>query len=221
MEKVWSGKIGRYDILTVLGRGKMGEVILARDESLARRVAIRKPAPGGSAPFRFEPQAAALRHPNIPTVYEIGVHQGEPFIVMEYVEGETLKHIIESKRDLDLISRLRIIEQVCSALAYAHEKGVFHLHLKASSIIVQPDGTAKLTDFGFAVPQNDDPDSADRMDGRRDIRSAGVALFQLLTGEDPLAAGDIPDACQDHSRLGTRLHDHSPALDQIVAKSLA
>src|ERR1700757_2192753 len=143
MEKVSLGKIGRYDVIRVLGRGGMGEVLLAQDETLSRYVAIKRPLKSamaeGLARFQVEAKAATLRHPNIPAVYEMGVHDDLPFIAMEYVEGENLEHLIESKRDIDLITRLKIIEQVCSALGYAHENGIIHRDIKPANIIVQPD----------------------------------------------------------------------------------
>jgi serine/threonine protein kinase len=243
MEKVSSANIGRYEIIRVLGRGRKGEVILAQDKNLGRRVAIRRAAhageTGGLARFRFEAKAATLRHPNIPIVYEIGVHQDHPFIAMEYVEGETLAQVIESKRELDLISRLRIIEQVCSALGYAHEKGVIHLDVRPANIIVQPDGAAKLIDFGMAAPANHDPDfgpaDADRdagslltspgkprrVDGREDIFSAGVTLFKLLTGENPSTVGDAAGAFLPLDEAHAHLDNYPPALEEIVARSLA
>src|SRR5215472_12661443 len=103
MEDVSLKKIGRYEIIKVLHRGVMGEVILAQDENLGRRVIIKRPFPSaltqGIARFRVEAQAASLRHPNIPAVYEMGAHEGLPFIAMEYVQGETLESILGSGRE--------------------------------------------------------------------------------------------------------------------------
>src|SRR5579862_138042 len=251
MEKVSSGKIGRYDIIKVLGRGGMGEVILAQDENLGRRVAIKRPFKSavaeGLARFQVEAKAATLRHPNIPAVYEMGVHDDLPFIAMEYVEGETLEKLIESKRDVDLITRLRIIEQVCSALGYAHDNGIIHRDIKPANIIVQPDGTAKIIDFGIAKLADDDPNSGltkasqligslhyiaperfyggSKADGRVDIFSAGVTLFKLLTGKEPFTGGEATASFkimnEAHTGLAQYLHDYPPALDEIVEKSLA
>ena len=155
-----TGKIGRYTILRVLGRGGMGEVLLAQDEDLGRRVAIKRPFKSameeGLARFQVEAKAAVLKHPNIPAVYEMGVQDGLPFIAMEFVEGEPLDKIIFSKRPLDLISKLSIIEQVCLALGHAHEKGIIHRDIKPANVIVQPDGVSKIIDFGIAKVQNVD-----------------------------------------------------------------
>src|SRR5580658_9070790 len=118
MENVSAGKIGKYEIIKVLGRGGMGEVILAEDVDLGRRVAIKRPFKSaledGLARFQVEAKAATLRHPNIPAIYEMGVADGLPFIAMEFVEGEPLDRIIDSGKQLDLITKLSIIEQVCS-----------------------------------------------------------------------------------------------------------
>jgi predicted Ser/Thr protein kinase len=250
MEQVSSGKIGQYDIIKVLGRGGMGEVLLARDENLGRRVAIKRPFKSvvaeGLARFQLEAKAATLRHPNIPAVYEMGVHDDLPFIVMEFVEGESLEKVIDSKRDLDLITKLRIIEQVCSALGYAHENGVIHRDIKPANIIVQPDGVAKIIDFGIAKVQDKDSDAGltkasqligslhyiapERfgggvIDGRVDIFSAGVTLFKLLTGTEPFVGGEATASFkimnEAHSPLSAYMHDYPSALDEIVTKALA
>ncbi len=250
MDKVSSGKIGRYEIIKVLGRGGMGEVILAQDENLGRRVAIKRPFKSavaeGLARFQVEAKAATLRHPNIPAVYEMGVDDDLPFIAMEFVEGETLEKIIESKQELDMITKLKIIEQVCSALGYAHDNGIIHRDIKPANIIVQPDGVAKIIDFGIAKLQDDDPNSGltkasqligslhyiaperfygGNIDGRVDIFSAGVTLFKLLTGKEPFTGGEATASFkimnEAHSSLSAFLHDYPPALDEIVEKSLA
>jgi serine/threonine-protein kinase len=248
MEKVSPGKIGRYEIIRVLGHGGMGEVILAQDEALRRRVAIKRPfksaVADSMAHFQVEVKAATLRHPGIPAVYEMGVHDDLPFIAMEYVEGETLERIIESKRELDLILKLMIIEQVCSTLDYAHRNGIIHLDIRPANIIVQSDGRAKIIDFGLAKHKDDlnlgltkpsqligslDYIAPERfyggnVDGRVDIFSAGVTLFKLLTRTEPLT-GDEATASfkmnESHTSLGDLLRDYPPALDEIVQKSLS
>jgi serine/threonine-protein kinase len=250
MENVSTGKIGKYEIIKVLGRGGMGEVLLAQDVDLGRRVAIKRPFKSaleeGLARFQVEARAATLRHPNIPTVYEMGVQDGLPFIAMEFVEGEPLDKIISSGRHLDLIAKLRIIEQVCSALGYAHENGIIHRDIKPANVIVQPDGVAKIIDFGIAKVQDGEGKAGltqtsavigslhyiaperfkgGPIDGRVDIFSAGVTLFKLLTGEEPFTGGEATASYkivnEAHTSLGAYLHDYPPVLDEIVAKSLA
>jgi eukaryotic-like serine/threonine-protein kinase len=250
MENVSAGKIGKYEIIKVLGRGGMGEVLLAQDIDLGRRVAIKRPFKSaleeGLARFQVEARAATLRHPNIPTVYEMGVQDGLPFIAMEFVEGEPLDKIISSGRPLDMMTKLRIIEQVCSALGYAHENGIIHRDIKPANVIVQNDGVAKIIDFGIAKVQDGEGKAGltqtsavigslhyiaperfkgGPIDGRVDIFSAGVTLFKLLTGEEPFTGGEATASYkivnEAHSSLATYLHDYPPVLDEIVAKSLA
>ncbi len=250
MDKVSAGKIGKYEIIKVLGRGGMGEVILAQDEVLGRRVAIKRPFKSaleeGLARFQLEARAATLRHPNIPAVYEMGEEDGLPYIVMEFVEGEALDKIINSGRHIDLIAKLSIIEQVCSALGYAHEKGIIHRDIKPANVIVQPDGVAKIIDFGIAKIQEPGGNAAltqtsqilgslyyiaperfkgEASDGRVDIFSAGVMLFKLLTGKEPFTGGEATASYkivnEAHSSLGAYLQDYPPALDGILEKALA
>src|ERR1700743_1964044 len=108
MDATSTGKVGRYRVLRVLGRGGMGEVLLAEDEDLGRRVAIKRPFKSamedGLARFQVEAKAAVLKHPNIPAVYEMGEQDGLPYIAMEFVEGEPLDKIISSGRPLQLIA---------------------------------------------------------------------------------------------------------------------
>jgi serine/threonine-protein kinase len=250
MDTVSLGKIGKYEIIKVLGRGGMGEVLLARDEDLDRKVAIKRPFRSaedeGLARFQVEAKAATLKHPNIPAVYEMGEQDGLPYIAMEYVEGETLDRLITSGTDLDLIDKLSIIEQICLAIGYAHEKGIIHRDIKPANIIVQKDGVAKIIDFGIAKIQEagvtkgltqtrqvigslhyiaPERFKGVPIDGRADIFSTGVTLYKLLTGKEPFTGGETTAAYkivnEAHNSLAAYLHDYPPALDEIINKSLA
>ena len=250
METVSKGRIGRYEIIRVLARGSLGEVILAQDDKLGRRVAIKRPfraaVAGGLTRFRVEAKAATLRHPNIPAVYEMGVHDDLPFIAMEYVEGETLEKIIYSRREMDLVTKLRLMEQVCSALGCAHRNGVTHRDIRPANIIVQPSGIAKIIGFGIPRLQDNNPNlgfvnasrllgephyiaperfSGGRMDGRADIFSAGVMLFKLLSGREPFTATELTASFKEKNKMpnpvGPYLYEHLPVLNEIVRKSLA
>jgi serine/threonine protein kinase len=225
MNKISSGKIGRYEIIRILCRGGIGEVVLAEDQTLRRKVTIKRrispPVANDADRFQLEVKAAALRHPNLPVVYEMGVHDDLPFIAMEFAEGETFETIIESKTDLDVISKLKMIEQVFTVLAYVHKNGIVYGDLTAESIIVQANGAVKLIDFGIARVQEDKCP----VDARVDLLFAGAMLFKLLTGRDRCDSGEASDSHRivnsTQRSLDAALRDLPPALAGIVRKSLA
>lgn len=149
-------KLGRYEIRSMIGEGGMGEVYLAEDTRLHRNVAL-KILPGDLSAnkqrmWRFEQEAqaaAALNHPNIAHIYEIGEQDGTHFIAMEFVEGQTLRALIK-RRDVDLDKFLRYLQQVAEGLAKAHASGIVHRDLKPENIMIAVDGYAKILDFGLA-----------------------------------------------------------------------
>lgn len=148
--------IGHYRILSFMGAGGMGEVYLAEDPNLDRRVAI-KVLPSGYTPdgkqlYRFQQEAraaSALNHPNIITIYEIGQFNGQHFIVSEFIEGETLRQYLSHER-IPVSRILDISIQVASALAVAHEAGIIHRDIKPENIMLRSDGYVKVLDFGLA-----------------------------------------------------------------------
>ncbi|MGB7601203.1 MAG: protein kinase [Candidatus Sulfotelmatobacter sp.] len=243
-------RIGKYEITGLLGRGGMGLVYRAFDKHLGREVAIKTITEGFAEDpemlqrfYREAAKTGMLKHPNIVTVYDLG-EQEFPYIVMEYVAGEALDRVIQSARPLPLVLRLKIIEQVCSALAYAHRNDVIHRDVKPANVIVQPDGVAKLLDFGIARQEKQErgltrtgnvigtihymaPERLrDRaFDGRSDIFSAGIMLYQLLTGQLPFSGEDFSVVQkllnEKHPPLGNYLHDYPAALDAILDRSLA
>ena len=245
-------KIGKYDILDVLGRGGMGVVYRARDSRLGRVVAIKMLTEGFSGKsdmlqrfYREASQTGALRHNNIVIVFDAGDQDGEPYIVMEYVEGEPLDRTIKEQKRVQLEFALSVVEQVCLALAYAHRNGVIHRDVKPANVIVQRDGTAKLLDFGIArdetrldtsltstgalvgTPPYMAPERfrGAPIDGRSDIFSAGVMLYLLLAGKLPFDA-DYPAVMDQIMRFDppapSELVSDCPAsLDAIVARALA
>jgi eukaryotic-like serine/threonine-protein kinase len=249
MDATSAGMIGKYQVIRVLGRGGMGEVVLAQDD-LGRRVAIKRPFKSamedGLARFKVEARAATLSHPNIPVVYEMGTQDGLPFIAMEFVEGEPLDKLISSGTPLDLLTKLSIIEQVCAGLGHAHQKGIIHRDIKPANVILQPNGVAKIIDFGIAKIQSLDQTSGltqtsqiigslhyiaperfkgEAVDGRVDVFSAGVMLYLLLTGHLPFAGGEATASYrivnEAHTSLATHIHDYPPALDAILDQALA
>jgi eukaryotic-like serine/threonine-protein kinase len=246
-------RIGKYDILDVLGRGGMGVVYRARDARIGRNVAIKTLTEGFSGNEemlkRFYQEAGHtgnLRHPNIVIIYDFGDENGLPYIVMEYLDGDPLDQLIREKIPLHLSVKLEIIEQVCLALSYAHAQGMIHRDVKPANVIVQQDGLAKLLDFGIARADEDRVDGGMtrtgtlvgtpaymaperlegiKFDGRSDIFSVGVVLYQLLTGRLPFDA-EYPAILsqilqQDPPPLREFLPDYPPELDQVIEKSLA
>jgi len=245
-------KIGKYEITGILGRGGMGVVYRAEDKRIGRLVAIKTLTEGFSGQpemlerFYREAQAGILQHPNIVIVYDLGDEDGVPFIVMEYVSGEPLDKLIASGKQVTLVEKLSIIEQVCSALGYAHHRGVVHRDIKPANVIVQPDGQAKIVDFGIARVQGSSSEGGltrtgnvigtihyiapERLrgrpfDGRSDIFATGVMLYLMLTGELPFTGEDMTVlqklVNEPHPPLKTYLANYPPALDAIIDRALA
>ncbi len=207
---------GKYEIAEELGRGGMGVVYKARDTQLKRWVAL-KFLPSNLAAsdelrerFLIEAQAAAaLSHPNICVIHEVGEDQGLPFIAMEYVEGETLRQKIR-REPPGIEDVVALITQVAAGLGEAHGKGIIHRDIKSSNIMVTDKGQAKIMDFGLAKLRGGEsltktqttlgtvgfmsPEQAsgEKVDHRSDLWSVGVVLYELLTGEMPfVGANDV------------------------------
>ncbi len=253
MEKPAPERIGKYEIVGVLGQGGMGVVYRARDPRIGRDVAIKTLTEGFSGESdmlkRFYQEAGHtgnLRHPNIVTVYDFGDENGLPYIVMEFLDGQPLDKTIRDREPLHLSAKLDIIEQVCAALGYAHLQGMIHRDVKPANVIVQRDGLVKLLDFGIARTGQQTADKnmtrtgtlvgtpaymaperlrGDPFDGRSDIFSAGVMLYQLLTGALPFDA-EYPAILhqilqEDPPPLGKYLSSYPHPLDQVIARALA
>jgi eukaryotic-like serine/threonine-protein kinase len=244
-------RIGKYEIIETLGRGGMGVVYRAFDRQLRREVAIKTITERLIADpemlsrfYREASKTAALKHPNIVIVYDLGEQDGFPYIVMEYLSGEPLDKLIRSQRPVSLAFKLKVIEEVCSALGYAHQNDVIHRDVKPGNVIVQPDGVTKLLDFGIARQERlDDPLTStgdvigtlqyiaperlksEFFDGRSDIFSVGVLLFQVLTGQLPFAGDDYAIRQkilnEKHPQLTNYLLNYPPVLDQILDRALA
>jgi serine/threonine-protein kinase len=247
-------KIGKYEISGILGRGGMGVVYRAEDKRIGRQVAIKTLTEGFTGQpemlerFYREAQAGILQHPNIVIVYDLGDEDGMPFIVMEFVEGEPLDKLIASGRQLALIDKLTIIEQVCSALGYAHQHGVIHRDIKPANVMVQSNPVhAKIVDFGIARVQGSTGGATSltrtgnvigslhyiaperlkglAFDGRSDIFATGVMLYYLLTGQLPFTGEDIAVAQklvhEQHRPLSAWITNFPPALEGIMDRALA
>ncbi len=197
--------IGRYRILGELGRGAMGTVYRGRDETLERDVAIKVmsvDAANADARARFLKEGRAvgrLQHPNIVTIYELGDHQGSPYMALELLEGMDLQQAIEAGIRPDPKITLPIVLQALAGLGHAHETGIVHRDVKPSNIFLPRGRPAKITDFGIArladgpttkkmlvgTPNYMSPEQvrAGDLDGRSDLFSVGLILYELVTGE--------------------------------------
>src|SRR5213595_2073976 len=149
-------KLGRYEIRSKIGEGGMGEVYLAEDRQLHRKVALKvlpaEVAANSDRMRRFKQEAkaaAALNHPNIAHIYEIGEHDGVNFIAMEFIDGQTLREMIHGGQT-DLTKLLRHLQHVADGLAKAHAAGIVHRDLKPDNVMITRDGHAKILDFGLA-----------------------------------------------------------------------
>ena len=247
-------KAGRYEISGELGRGAMGVVYHAKDPVIGRAVAVKtlqlsEQGTGMTraellARFQTEARAAGhLAHPNIVVIFDAGEEDGLFFITMELVEGKSLQHMLDAGQMFPIPRMLRIMEQTCSALQFAHERNIVHRDIKPANLMLTPDDTVKITDFGTAkilqfgtvqqtahvmgTPSYMSPEQIKGkvVDGRSDIFSLGVVLYEMVTGEKPFPGQNIttviykivneqPAAPRD---IDSSIH---PGLNSIIMKSL-
>ena len=223
MSQLIGKTIGRYEILALLGRGGMAEVYRARDPQLGREVAIKLILPSLADEDNFERRfateakaVAAMTHPHIVQVFDFGVSEHGPYMVMEFVAGDTLKAKLKSQTErLALSEVMRITEAIGTALDYAHSKGVIHRDIKPTNILFRSDGTPVLTDFGIArvldttqltasasltgTPAYMAPEQAHGNPvPQSDLYSLGVVLFEMLTGRTPFTASSTPEMVLKH-----------------------
>jgi WD40 repeat protein/tRNA A-37 threonylcarbamoyl transferase component Bud32 len=233
-------ELGRFELLDVVGTGAFGTVYKARDPGLDRVVAIKVPRSGNLATgedldrfLREARSVAQLRHPSIVPVYEVGQADQLPYLVSEYVQGMTLSDLLTARRPSPY-EAARLMGDVAEALQYAHERGVVHRDIKPSNILLDEDGNPHLMDFGLAkrdagevtmtaegqvlgTPAYMSPEQAGgeghRVDGRSDVYSVGVVLYQLLTGEVPFRGNArmlLQQVLHDEPRSPRSLNDQIP-----------
>lgn len=248
-------RFGRYEIVAELGRGAMGVVYQARDPQIDRMVAVKTISLWGQEPeeekefrlrFMNEAQAAGrLHHPGIVSVFDVGENpeNQDPYIVLEYVRGETLNRILARERKLPLAKALKLTEELADALKYAHAQGVVHRDMKPANILITEDGHAKIADFGIAklnlahftvpgrvlgTPAYMAPEqlSGEGCDGRSDLFSLGVMLYVMTTGLSPFQGDSATTVCfkvanREPVAASALDLDLPPQLDAVISRAIA
>jgi serine/threonine-protein kinase len=246
------GKLGKYEISGILGKGAMGTVYDAHDPVIDRRVAIKTLAlPDASdteaqeelARFKREAQAAGrLTHPNIVGVFDYGETDRLAYIVMEFVDGPSLKSLLDKEERFPPAETVRIMEALLAGLQFSHERGVVHRDIKPANVMLTRDGQVKIADFGIAriesssmtqagtimgTPAYMSPEQfmGQTVDARTDIYSSGVLLYQMLTGERPFE-GSMTAIMHKVLNVApprpSELSVTAPEpLDQVVARAMA
>lgn len=214
-------KIDRYQVLDMIGQGAMGTVYKAHDPNIGRIIAVKtlrfdifsddEEKEEFIARFKREAQLGGnLNHRNIVTIHDMGYDKvsGDLFIIMEYIEGKTLKDILKDHRNMSISDMISIIEQIADALDYAHSKGIIHRDIKPANIIVMPDKTIKIADFGIAKISGSDFTQAGKSLGtpsymspeqvlgkdityKSDIFSFGVLVYEIITGRKAFDGDNI------------------------------
>jgi len=255
MEQPETKQFGRYEILSELGRGAMGVVYQARDPQIDRLVALKTVSLLGQEPdeekefrlrFMNEAQAAGrLHHSGIVSVFDVGenLENHDPYIVLEYVPGESLSRTLSREKKLPLERALKFAAQIADALDYAHAQGVIHRDIKPANILITQDGHAKIADFGIAklnlshftipgrvlgTPAYMAPEqlSGEAVDGRSDLFSLGVILYAMVTGHSPFQGTSATTVCfkvANREPIAASALDMTlpPQLDAVISRAMA
>ncbi len=255
MENRESRIFGRYEIVAELGRGAMGVVYQARDPQINRLIALKTVSLFNQEPeqeeefrkrFICEAQAVGrLQHPGIVAVFDVGeeAESHEPFIVLEYVAGESLSRILSREKKLSLPRALNLAEEIAEALDYAHTQGVVHRDIKPANILITQEGRAKIADFGIAklnlahftlpgrllgTPAYMAPEQlvGEAVDGRSDLFSLGVILYVMVTGHSPFHGNSATTVCfkvvnREPVPASAFDLDIPRALDAVISRAVA
>jgi len=243
-------QIGKYQITGLIGRGGMGVVYRALD-NIGRDVAIKtlhgNYANDSDFIKRFYREARAtgtLQHKNIVTIFALGDEEGIPYMVMEFLDGKSLSEIISSRLSISLADKLGLIVQACEGLHHAHQRGLVHRDIKPANVLVLKDGTVKIVDFGIArigraesitrtgqligsmYYMSPEQWTEGQIDGRSDVFSTGVMLYELLTYQRPFDGTDAAATFLKITRdlappLDNFLTDCPVGLNEVVQKALA
>ncbi len=241
--------IGRYHVERLLGEGGMGVLYLARDPVIDRHVALKLLRVNGEdlrRRFMREAQSAGrLQHPNIVTVYDVGDHEGQLYIAMEYIDGDTLAALIRQDVPFSPIRKLDIMDEIADGLGYAHDRGIVHRDIKPANLMITRAGLVKVLDFGIArlthresaeidqstligTPAYMAPEhlEGEEVDARSDIYAVGLVMYELFSGQRAFVGATTADVLQQvldarPTPLEHLVPELDPDLARVVTRAMA
>ena len=241
--------IGRYEVERLLGEGGMGVLYLARDPVIDRHVALKLLRVNGEdlrrRLMREAQSAGRLQHPNVVTVYDVGDHDGQLYIAMEYIDGDTLATLIRDDVPFSVIRKLDIVDEIADGLGYAHQRGIIHRDIKPANLMISRGGLVKVLDFGIArlshresgeidgptligTPAYMAPEQLEgaEVDARSDIYAVGLVMYELFSGRRAFAGATTADVLQQvlaaqPTPIERLVPDIDPDLAKVIARAMA